>query len=119
MPVLQQSSIPAKAKPDWSDPETFARDIWPHAERAGRKLDVAPEAIVAQAALETGWGKHVMPDERGENEGPARERTKKPSEQPKKGGRRLDRFRKQDRGTIKHLRGSLERRDDADAKKGG
>ena len=67
VPALQQSSIPAKAKPDWSDPKTFARDIWPHAERAGRKLDVAPEAIVAQAALETGWGKHVMPDERGEN----------------------------------------------------
>ena len=51
--------------PDWSDPAAFARDIWPHAERAGRKLNVAPEAIVAQAALETGWGKHVMSDNDG------------------------------------------------------
>ena len=25
------------------------------------KIGVAPEAIVAQAALETGWGAHVMP----------------------------------------------------------
>ena len=51
----------------WSEPESFAKDVWPHAERAGRKLGVAPEAILAQAALETGWGKHVMPDMRGRN----------------------------------------------------
>lgn len=56
---------PVKASPAWSDPKEFARDVWPHAERAGRKLGVAPEAIVAQAALETGWGKHVMPDRDG------------------------------------------------------
>lgn len=54
-------------KPAWSDPESFARDIWPHAERAADKLGVAPEAVVAQAALETGWGAHVMPDRHGES----------------------------------------------------
>ena len=58
-------TAPVKASPAWSDPREFARDVWPHAERAGRKLGVAPEAIVAQAALETGWGKHVMPDKDG------------------------------------------------------
>lgn len=47
------------AKPRWDNARSFARDIWPHAERAARRLDVAPEAIVAQAALETGWGTHV------------------------------------------------------------
>lgn len=61
------SAVTGTPKPAWSDPEAFARDIWPHAERVGEKLNVAPEAIVAQAALETGWGKHVMPDERGDN----------------------------------------------------
>lgn len=61
----QTQSPTAKASPAWSDPKEFARDVWPHAERAGRKLGVAPEAIVAQAALETGWGKHVMPDKEG------------------------------------------------------
>jgi len=30
-------------------------------------LNVAPEALVAQAALETGWGEHVMPSRSGEN----------------------------------------------------
>lgn len=54
-------------EPGWSKPEDFAKDIWPHAERTAKKLNVAPEAIVAQAALETGWGKHVMPDASGSN----------------------------------------------------
>lgn len=43
----------------WTDAESFARDVWPHAERAAERLNVSPKAIVAQAALETGWGKHV------------------------------------------------------------
>lgn len=56
-----------RAQPAWSSPQSFARDIWPHAERAAGKLGVAPEAVVAHAALETGWGAHVMPDRNGEN----------------------------------------------------
>lgn len=50
------SSVP----PTWSDPNDFVRDIWPHAEKAGRSLGVSPHSIVAHAALETGWGAHVM-----------------------------------------------------------
>lgn len=59
-PVPRRQQVSA-----WSDPQAFARDIWPHAERTAKQLNVAPEAIVAQAALETGWGKHVMPDNNG------------------------------------------------------
>ncbi len=66
-PVPPRSPAPVSEKPAWSDPKTFARDIWPYAERAGRHLNVAPEAIVAQAALETGWGAHVMSDEKGQS----------------------------------------------------
>ncbi len=65
VPPEKTSRTPASTEPAWSDPRKFARDVWPHAERAGRKLGVAPEAIVAQAALETGWGKHVMPGKDG------------------------------------------------------
>lgn len=43
----------------WSDAKSFAADIWPHAKRIARKLNVAPEGILAQVALETGWGAHV------------------------------------------------------------
>ena len=38
-------------------PEGFVASIWPHAERAARELGVNPRALVAQAALETGWGR--------------------------------------------------------------
>lgn len=55
----ESSPVAAVQEPIWRDPESFARDVWPHAERVAERLNVAPEAIVAQAALETGWGAHV------------------------------------------------------------
>lgn len=55
------------AMPVWTDPQAFVRDVWPHAERAGRELGVAPRALVAQAALETGWGAQVMRSPGGES----------------------------------------------------
>jgi flagellar protein FlgJ len=36
----------------------FIEKFRPLAERAGRELGVAPEALIGQAALETGWGRH-------------------------------------------------------------
>ncbi len=42
--------------------EEFVAQVWPHAQRAAAALGVAPEALVAQAALESGWGKHVSGD---------------------------------------------------------
>jgi len=50
-----------RAPPDWSTPAKFAADLWPHVKRVASALNVAPEGVLAQAALETGWGKHVMP----------------------------------------------------------
>lgn len=53
--------------PHWSIPEDFIRDSWPHAQRAGKELGIDPKVIVAQSALETGWGKKVHVNEQGEN----------------------------------------------------
>jgi flagellar protein FlgJ len=39
--------------------EDFVRMMMPHAERAASALGVDPSALVAQAALETGWGRAV------------------------------------------------------------
>ncbi len=65
-PISRSASVKSPAAtPEWSDPASFARDIWPHAERTAKELNVPAEAIVAQAALETGWGKHVMPTQDG------------------------------------------------------
>ncbi len=46
---------PSQFKP--GTPEHFVAKIWPHAQRAARELGVDPRALVAQAALETGWGR--------------------------------------------------------------
>ena len=45
--------------PQATDARAFVDQVLPHAQRAAQKLGVPAEAIVAQAALETGWGRHV------------------------------------------------------------
>lgn len=52
----------AAANPQWKPGSAldFVRDLWPHAVAAARKLGVSARVLVAQAALETGWGKHVI-----------------------------------------------------------
>lgn len=52
---------------DWDSGDTFVRTIWPHAVRAADKLGVEPEVLVAQSALETGWGEHVRRTVDGSN----------------------------------------------------
>lgn len=44
---------------DCSSPEAFARSVWPHAQKAAAELGVPAKALVAQAALETGWGRRL------------------------------------------------------------
>ncbi len=41
-------------------PETFISQLKPYAEKAAAMLGIAPQALLAQAALETGWGKAKM-----------------------------------------------------------
>jgi flagellar protein FlgJ len=41
-------------------PERFVSEIWTDAKKAARELGVDPRALVAQAALETGWGRRVI-----------------------------------------------------------
>ncbi|MGO4220266.1 flagellar assembly peptidoglycan hydrolase FlgJ [Lysobacter sp. TAF61] len=44
---------------DCSSPEAFVRSIWPHAQKTAAELGVPAKALVAQAALETGWGRRL------------------------------------------------------------
>lgn len=47
---------------DWfQEPLQFVRAIWDHAKQAAAALGTVPEVLVAQAALETGWGQHILP----------------------------------------------------------
>lgn len=47
---------PAAFEP--ASPAEFVAGLRPHAERAAARLGVEPEVLIAQAALETGWGRH-------------------------------------------------------------
>lgn len=45
---------------DCSSPEAFVKSLWPHARKAAQELGVSAKALVAQAALETGWGRRLV-----------------------------------------------------------
>lgn len=47
--------------------ENFVMLLKPHAEKAAAELNINPDVLIAQVALETGWGKHVIHDKQGEN----------------------------------------------------
>jgi len=48
-----------------ASPEEFIRNIWNHAVDAAKELGVDPAVLVAQSALETGWGKKVIQADQG------------------------------------------------------
>ena len=45
--------------------EAFVKALYPYAEKAAAELGTRPKAIIAQAAVETGWGKYVIHDGAG------------------------------------------------------
>ncbi|WP_027855805.1 flagellar assembly peptidoglycan hydrolase FlgJ [Marinobacterium litorale] len=57
----------AKANSMFDSPETFVQQVLPLAEKAAKALGVDPRVLVAQAALETGWGKSIIRDESGQS----------------------------------------------------
>lgn len=58
---------PGSADADWNpgDVRGFLDAIRPYAQRAAEKLGVPLRAVMAHAALETGWGRHVTRDADG------------------------------------------------------
>ena len=54
-------------QPIADSPQTFIEKIYPHAQIAANQLGVDPKVLLAQAALETGWGEHVIHDREGNN----------------------------------------------------
>ncbi|MDY6841571.1 MAG: flagellar assembly peptidoglycan hydrolase FlgJ [Pseudomonadota bacterium] len=49
----------------FESPEHFVRALLPVAERIGRDTGIDPKLMVAQAALETGWGRHMIRGDQG------------------------------------------------------
>lgn len=52
---------------DWqpATQQQFIEDLWPYANKVAQELDIEPEAMIAQAALETGWGQRMSRDQQG------------------------------------------------------
>ncbi|OUS16788.1 flagellar rod assembly protein/muramidase FlgJ [Gammaproteobacteria bacterium 50_400_T64] len=63
--LVQQDAEQARsqAAANWTpaSPQAFADELRPYAQRAAAKLGVSENLLIAQAALETGWGQKVMP----------------------------------------------------------
>jgi flagellar protein FlgJ len=53
--------------PGFEDAQAFVQELFPIAQQAAEKLGIDPKALLAQAALETGWGKHMIHDTQGQN----------------------------------------------------
>ncbi len=51
----------------FDSPRDFVQRMWPHAEQAAEELGVSPKVLIAQAALETGWGKSITRDTDGQS----------------------------------------------------
>ncbi|EGQ8144715.1 flagellar assembly peptidoglycan hydrolase FlgJ [Vibrio parahaemolyticus] len=49
----------------FDSPESFVNSMKPYAEKAAKALGVEPSLLLAQAALETGWGQKVVQNARG------------------------------------------------------
>lgn len=48
-----------------ADQQKFVHDMWPQAQQAGERLGVDPRNLIAQAALETNWGRNMPQDASG------------------------------------------------------
>jgi flagellar protein FlgJ len=51
----------------FASPQEFVKVLYPHAVEAAKALNLDPKAMIAQAAVETGWGKSLIHKKDGEN----------------------------------------------------
>ncbi|QUM83867.1 flagellar assembly peptidoglycan hydrolase FlgJ [Moritella sp. 28] len=64
------TTLPTAEKPSqvqFNSPEEFVVALAPFADSVAKRLNVSPDVLLAQAALETGWGKKVSTDNKGDS----------------------------------------------------
>lgn len=62
---LPSKSTKVEKKSLFENAADFIKKLLPHAEKVAEKIGLDPKLLVAQAALETGWGKYIMHDSHG------------------------------------------------------
>lgn len=65
--MLQSSTNLNTKDRDFQTPEEFIRKMRPYAEKAAKELGVSSSILLAQSALETGWGNKVIQQANGES----------------------------------------------------
>ena len=62
--VIVPDVMPAK-KSLFASATEFVKQLMPIAKKSADKIGVDPKILIAQAALETGWGEHIIHNEKG------------------------------------------------------
>lgn len=57
---IENNNASGKKSAVFESPQEFVNRLYPYAVAAAEKLNIDPKALLAQAALETGWGKFVI-----------------------------------------------------------
>ncbi|MDX1302368.1 flagellar assembly peptidoglycan hydrolase FlgJ [Photobacterium sp.] len=65
MNIAQPPMLAAKRQQTFDTPQDFVTKMRPYAEKAARAIGTDPSVLIAQAALETGWGKKVIKNAAG------------------------------------------------------
>ncbi|EHU9458349.1 TPA: flagellar assembly peptidoglycan hydrolase FlgJ [Vibrio vulnificus] len=63
--LIESGQLARSDKARFDSLESFITSMRPYAERAAKSLGVEPSLLLAQAALETGWGQKVVKNARG------------------------------------------------------
>lgn len=64
-PIQVKPTAQLDKKAYFNSPQEFVQHIYPLAREAGEKLGLDPKVLVAQTALETGWGKYMVSKQDG------------------------------------------------------
>jgi flagellar protein FlgJ len=65
--VGSSSEVRTSAVESFSGPQEFVARLWPAARSAAARLHTQPAVLLAQAALETGWGQAIIKGQHGES----------------------------------------------------
>ena len=69
--ILRQTSdlspLLGNKKAAFSNPSDFIQSLFPYAQQAAQSTGLNPKFLLAQAALETGWGQHIIHSQDGAN----------------------------------------------------
>ena len=65
--ALSNTNASSNATPLFDSPEAFVKGLYKSAQQAANTLGVEPSTLLAQSALETGWGQHLPSGKDGQH----------------------------------------------------